>query len=116
MTGRFDDQLLAGPVDVRRGSPTFARHVAVELDEADGRMLWVPPGFAHGFCVLSDRAAFMYKCTDFYAPEHERSIVWNDPDLNINWGVTDPLVSNKDQQHSRLASISPQFLPQYRTP
>ena len=91
-------------VDIRSGSKWFGKWVGVRLSSENKRMLWVPPGFAHGFCVLSERAAFMYKCTDFYAPEHERSIVWNDPDLNIAWPLDgEPVLSGKDLQGTRLA-------------
>lgn len=72
-------------VDMRRSSPTFGRWVGVELNESNNHLLWVPPGFAHGFLVLSESADFLYKCTDYYAPEHERSLQWNDPDVAIAW-------------------------------
>ena len=86
-------------VDIRRSSPTFGRHVGVTLTEENHHMLWVPPGFAHGFLVLSESADFIYRCTDFWAPPHERAIQWNDPDLGIDWplpkGVA-PVLSAKD--------------------
>ena len=86
-------------VDLRRGSPTFGRWAGEVLSAQDHRMLWVPPGFAHGFLVLSDSADLLYKCTDFYAPEHDRGIRWDDPDLAVAWplepGVR-PLLSGKD--------------------
>ena len=85
-------------VDIRKSSPTFGQWVAEELSEDNHRQLWVPPGFAHGFVVLSDIAEFLYKTTDYYAPQFERCIAWNDPDLAIDWrlgGVT-PLLSAKD--------------------
>ena len=72
-------------VDIRRSAPTFGRWVGVELSEENQRQLWVPPGFAHGFLVLSESADFLYKTTDYYAPEHERCIAWNDPQLAISW-------------------------------
>jgi dTDP-4-dehydrorhamnose 3,5-epimerase len=72
-------------VDIRKNSPTFGKWVGEILSEANRRMLWVPPGFAHGFYVTGDHAEFVYKCTDFYAPEHERCIIWNDPTLGIRW-------------------------------
>ncbi|MGZ3457065.1 MAG: dTDP-4-dehydrorhamnose 3,5-epimerase [Archangium sp.] len=94
-------QVLAGAVydvavDIRRGSPTFGRWVGVELSADNRRQLWVPAGFAHGFCVVSESADFHYKCTDFYSPSTERSIAWNDPDLGIPWPVKSPLLSPKD--------------------
>ncbi|ARP88276.1 dTDP-4-dehydrorhamnose 3,5-epimerase [Bordetella genomosp. 9] len=86
-------------VDVRRGSPTFGRWVGVELTGENKKQLWIPPGFAHGFLVLSDSADFLYKTTDFYAPEHERTIAWNDPTIGVAWpeGVT-PRLSAKDEK------------------
>jgi dTDP-4-dehydrorhamnose 3,5-epimerase len=72
-------------VDLRRSSPTFGKWVGVELNDENHHMLWVPPGFAHGFVVLSETTRFLYKCTDFYAPEDEQAIAWNDPDLQIDW-------------------------------
>lgn len=87
-------------VDIRRGSPTYGKWVGEVLSSANKRMLWVPPGFAHGFYVLSDYAEFVYKCTSFYAPEHERCILWNDPDLSIAWPLvqdTAPILSAKDE-------------------
>jgi len=87
-------------VDLRRSSPTFGRWVGEVLSEENRRQLWVPAGFAHGFLVLSDTAEFLYKTTDYYAPEHERCIAWNDPDLNVAWplGGTVPSLSAKDAQ------------------
>lgn len=89
-------------VDIRRGSPNFGRHVAVELSEENHRQLWVPPGFAHGFCVISESADFSYKCTDYYQPQFDAGIAWNDPDLGINWPVTSPTISDKDAKLPRL--------------
>ncbi|MBK9162176.1 MAG: dTDP-4-dehydrorhamnose 3,5-epimerase [Nitrosomonadales bacterium] len=84
-------------VDIRKSSPTFGRHVAVELSAGNKRMLWVPEGFAHGFLVLSDAAEFLYKTTDYWFPEHERCIRWDDPMLSISWGLqTVPTLSAKD--------------------
>jgi dTDP-4-dehydrorhamnose 3,5-epimerase len=90
-------------VDVRRGSPAFGRWVGCELSEENKRQLWVPPGFAHGFVVLSEVADFFYKCTALYRPEAERSVAWNDPDLGIAWPVAAPLLSPKDAAAPRLA-------------
>ncbi len=84
-------------VDLRRSSPTFGRWVGAHLGEVNKRMFWVPPGFAHGFLVLSERADFLYKATDYYAPEYERAIRWNDPDIAIVWPQTTELIlSQKD--------------------
>jgi dTDP-4-dehydrorhamnose 3,5-epimerase len=98
-------------VDVRRGSPTFGKHVAVELSEDNRRQLWVPRGFAHGFVVLSDSADFFYKCDEYYSPENEVVIRWDDPELGIDWGVKEPTVSSRDAAGRRLAEIA--SLPQY---
>lgn len=91
-------------VDLRRSSGTFGRHVSVELSEENGAMLWIPPGFGHGFAVLSESAGFAYKVTDYYSPSGERTIVWNDPKLAIPWPISaqDAVLSGKDQQGSRL--------------
>ena len=83
-------------VDLRRSSPTFAQWIGVDLSAENQRMLWVPPGCAHGFVVTSESAVFLYKTTDYYAPAHERTIAWNDPSLAITWPVTDPIVNAKD--------------------
>ena len=84
-------------VDIRRNSPTFRKWVGVELSAENKRMFWLPPGMAHGFVVLSDSADFVYKATDYYAPEFERTILWNDPDLGIEWPlVGEPVLSSKD--------------------
>lgn len=93
-------------VDIRRQSPTFGQSVGVYLNAEKKEMMWVPPGFAHGFYVISDSAEFVYKCTDYYAPEHERSIIWNDPELAIDWPLVNgkpPLLSAKDENGARLA-------------
>lgn len=99
-------------VDVRRGSPHFGRWFGVELSEENKRQLWVPPGFAHGFCVTSDVADFAYKCTALYAPHHERSVAWNDPAIGVAWPVAEPILSPKDAAAPRLADA--QILPVYR--
>jgi len=91
-------------VDIRRGSPTFGQHVAVELSAENKRMLWIPEGFAHGFAVLSDTAEFLYKTTDYWYPEHERCIRWDDPALAIDWRLqAAPALSGKDAQGKTLA-------------
>lgn len=85
-------------VDIRQSSPTFGQWVGVELSEENNRQLWIPPGLAHGFLVLSESADFLYKTTDYYAPEHERSIIWNDADIGIQWPLSiEPKLSAKDQ-------------------
>ncbi|AJP48554.1 dTDP-4-dehydrorhamnose 3,5-epimerase [Rugosibacter aromaticivorans] len=91
-------------VDIRKSSPTFGQHVGMELSAENKRMFWVPEGFAHGFVVLSETAEFLYKTTDYWAPEFERSIIWNDPAINIQWPLLGaPILSAKDQQAKPLA-------------
>lgn len=92
-------------VDIRKDSPTFGHWVGENLSDSNKRQLWIPPGFAHGFLVLSESAEFLYKTTDYYAPECERSIFWNDPDLGINWPLDDaPLLSAKDAHAKPLSA------------
>jgi dTDP-4-dehydrorhamnose 3,5-epimerase len=93
-------------VDLRKNSPTFGQSVGVYLSAENKNIFWVPPGFAHGFLVLSERAEFNYKCTEYYAPEYDRSLLWNDPALNINWPLDDihePILSVKDQNAAPLS-------------
>jgi dTDP-4-dehydrorhamnose 3,5-epimerase len=85
-------------VDIRRGSPTYGQWVGVELSTKDFRMLYVPVGFAHGFCVLSQEATVAYKVTEEFAPEFDRGILWNDPDIGVQWPVTNPILSTKDAE------------------
>lgn len=91
-------------VDIRRGSPTFGKHVAVELSKENKRQLFIPRGFAHGFAVLSEEAVFQYKCDNLYAPEHEGAIAWNDPKIGIDWQIRpeDAILSEKDKKHPTL--------------
>lgn len=89
-------------VDIRKGSPTFGKWVGVILSEENKRQFWVPPGFAHGFLVLSDIADFEYKCTDYYDPSDEQGISWDDESLNINWAVKNPKISEKDKLHKKF--------------
>ena len=92
-------------VDIRKGSATFGQWVAEILSEQNQHQLWVPPGFAHGFVVLSDEADFEYKCTNYYDPSDESSILWNDPDLDISWPIERPILSNKDAIAHRLVDL-----------
>ncbi len=101
-------------VDIRRGSPTFGRWVGVELSSQNCLQIYIPEGFAHGFCTLSDGATVLYKCTDFYAPAEERTIRWDDPDLSIAWPVSEPILSAKDSGALTLASMPPNDLPLFR--
>ena len=91
-------------VDIRRGSPTFGQWVGYELSAENKRQLWIPPGFAHGFLTLTDTAELLYKATDFYCPAGDRSILWNDPQINIAWNLDgEPILSGKDQAAKPLA-------------
>jgi len=90
-------------VDIRRDSPTFGQWTSVVLSENNFRQLYVPPGFAHGYCALTDDVDFTYKCTERYYPEDDRSIIWNDPQIGIDWPVDSPLVSDKDRRAPLLA-------------
>jgi dTDP-4-dehydrorhamnose 3,5-epimerase len=95
-------------VDIRQSSPTFGQWVGEILSAENKRQMWVPEGFAHGFVVLSDTAECLYKTTDYYAPEHERCIAWNDPTIGIQWPIDgEPVLSAKDQQGKSLAEAEP---------
>lgn len=98
-------------VDIRTGSPTFGQWMGITLSSTDHRQLYIPPGFAHGFVVTSDFAVFMYKCTDFYRPEFEGSVAWDDPDLAIEWPVSSPILAAKDRDAPRLRAIPADRLP-----
>lgn len=92
-------------VDIRKGSATFGVWEGVILSEDNKKQFWVPPGFAHGFVVLSDTADFEYKCTDYYDPSDEGSILWSDPDLDIHWPIANPVLSTKDESAKRLVDL-----------
>lgn len=96
-------------VDIRNGSPTYGQHMAVELSGENHRQLFIPEGFAHGFVALEDDTLFQYKCTNVYSKERERSILWNDPALGIDWGVENPIVSEKDQKHPLFADLEKDY-------
>ncbi|MBW1758162.1 MAG: dTDP-4-dehydrorhamnose 3,5-epimerase [Deltaproteobacteria bacterium] len=100
-------------VDVRVGSPTFGQWEGVTLSSENKRQIYVPPGFAHGFCVLSERAMFSYKCSDFYAAQSEIGVAWDDPEIGIEWPIQSPRLSDKDQQNRRLQDIPADTLPHY---
>lgn len=95
----IDGEILDIIVDVRTSSPTFGKHLTVVLSRENYKQLWVPPGFAHGFIVRSESAIVQYKCTAFYDPGSERSILWNDPELAIDWGTTNPVLSDRDKRN-----------------
>ena len=100
-------KVLDVAVDIRRGSPTFGKHIAVELSGDNHRQLFIPKGFAHGYVVMEDDTVFQYKCDEFYHPEAEGGIAWNDPDIGIDWGVaeSDITLSEKDKRHPLLKEI-----------
>ena len=94
-------------VDIDPASATYGQFVGVELNDDNHRQLWIPPGYAHGFCVLSEVADFQYKCTDFYFPADEGGLLWNDPDVGIPWPITEPQLSAKDANNPRLRDLKP---------
>ena len=100
-------------VDIRKGSPTFGKHVMVELSEENKRMIYIPEGFAHGFTVLTEIADFQYKCSDYYNPASEFSVRWDDPEIGIAWNVESPLLSQKDINAPLLKDIPQENLPVY---
>ena len=106
-----EGRVLDVAVDIRRGSPTFGRHVAVELSAGDHLQLFIPRGFAHGFSVLSERAVFQYKCDNYYAPQAESAIRWDDPSLGIDWRIpsSSMILSDKDRRHPSLAECTDLF-------
>jgi len=93
-------------VDIRRGSPSFGRWFGTELSDANKRMLWIPPGFAHGFCAMEDGSDLVYKCTTFYDQSSDRAILWNDPEIGIKWPVESPVLSARDAAAPRLADAA----------
>lgn len=108
-------QVLSGEVfdvavDVRRDSPTFGRWHGLNLSSENKLQFYIPPGFAHGFAVLSETALFHYKCTDFYSPADEATLLWNDPDVGIKWPIAEPLLSEKDKKGLPLKALPPQKL------
>lgn len=96
-------------VDIRLGSPTYARWTGIELSEANNLMLYLPAGFAHGFLALSDGVEVLYKCTEEYSPAHDRGIIWNDPEIGIDWPIREPLLSEKDRRHPLLRDAENTF-------
>lgn len=96
-------------VDIRTKSPTYGEHLSIKLDAIDHKMLWIPPGFAHGFASLEANTIFVYKCTKVYNKAAEGGIIWNDPDLNINWGVSNALVSEKDLELGLFKNLDSVF-------
>lgn len=101
-------------VDIRHGSPSFGQWTGVYISDENRHQIFIPEGFAHGFCVLSETADVVYKCTDFYAPDDEEGILWSDPGLRIDWTIADPLLSDKDSQYPCLSDVPPECLPIYK--
>ena len=108
-----EGQALDVAVDIRLGSPNFGKWSSVVLSDSQHNQVYIPRGFAHGFLALTDSVQFLYKCSDYYAPGDEHGILWNDPALNISWGITNPSLSGKDAKNSRLADVPKELLPRY---
>ena len=100
-------------VDLRPSSFTFGKWTGVHLSDENRRQVFIPEGFAHGFCVLSEFALFYYKCSDFYAPDDEGGIIWSDPDIGIKWPVINPIISEKDKQYHKLSGLNADQLPSF---
>jgi dTDP-4-dehydrorhamnose 3,5-epimerase len=109
----IEGEALDVAVDIRLGSPTFGKWASVLLSAEKQNQIYIPAGFAHGFVAQTDSVQFLYKCSDFYNPDDEHGIIWNDPDLAISWGFSNPLISEKDAKYPPLASMKPEFLPRY---
>jgi dTDP-4-dehydrorhamnose 3,5-epimerase len=106
-------EVLDVVVDIRRGSLWFGQHVSVLLSAENMRQIYIPAGFAHGYLVLSETAEFLYKCSDFYFPEYERGVIWNDAEIGVPWGIQNPILSAKDSAHPALSKILSDELPCY---
>ena len=100
-------------VDIRQGSPTFGKHVGVYLSDKNNKIMYIPEGFAHGYVVLSETVIFQYKCTEIYHPEDEYGLLWDDKDLNIQWPVKNPILSNRDKNLPTLQSVNKKYLPKF---
>lgn len=98
-------QVFDVAADINPASPTFGQYVSAVLDDHSHRQMYIPPGYAHGFCVLSDTADFQYKCTEYYRPDFDAGVVWNDPDIGIEWPIAEPILSEKDQKLPRLRDL-----------
>ena len=109
----IEGTIFAVTLDIRRGSPSFGQWTSVHLSAENKRQLFLPEGFAHGYCVLSESAQVVYKCTDYYAAEDEGGVLWSDPALAIAWPISEPLLSEKDSQQPCLDDIPPERLPVY---
>jgi dTDP-4-dehydrorhamnose 3,5-epimerase len=109
----IEGEVLDVAVDIRVGSPHFGQWASVVLTAMGQNQIYIPRGFAHGYLALSEGVQFLYKCTDFYHPEDERGILWNDPQIGVSWNVADPIVSDKDSRFTTLSQTPKEFLPQY---
>jgi dTDP-4-dehydrorhamnose 3,5-epimerase len=109
-----EGEALDVAVDIRLGSPTFGKWASVKLSSKTHNLIYVPAGFAHGFLALTESVQFLYKCSDFYDRDDEHGVLWSDPDLDISWGVSSPIVSDKDSRFSKLSEVAREFLPRYR--
>jgi|SRR6185503_16620262 dTDP-4-dehydrorhamnose 3,5-epimerase len=107
-------EVLDVAVDIRLGSATFGRWESALLSAENRRQIYVPAGFAHGYVVMSETAEFLYKCGDFYHPEYERGVLWNDPELGIKWGIETPILSDKDRRNPTLSAVNREELPECR--
>jgi dTDP-4-dehydrorhamnose 3,5-epimerase len=109
-----EGQALDVAVDIRLGSPFFGKWVGVVLSARDGNQIYIPPGFAHGFVALTDNVQLLYKCSEFYDSSDDRGIAWNDPDLTVQWGIQNPIVSIKDAANPELANVPRESLPRFQ--
>jgi len=109
----IEGEALDVVVDIRVGSPHFGKWTSVRLSAVEQNLIYVPAGFAHGFLTLTNTVQFLYKCSDYYAPADEHGILWNDPALNISWGIASPVLSRKDTENPVLPSIPKEHLPKY---
>ena len=111
----IEGEALDVAVDIRVGSPNFGKWVAARLSAQTRNLIYIPAGFAHGFLALTENMQFLYKCSDFYDSDDEHGILWSDPEINIEWGITAPIVSEKDSRFSRLSDVPPDSLPLYQS-
>ena len=102
-------------VDIRKGSPTFGKWVGLSLSDKNRKQLFVPEGLAHGFCVISEKADVMYKCTDTYAPEADKGVLWSDPEIGIEWPIESSIISAKDEKLPLLSQVPDEQLPEYKS-
>jgi dTDP-4-dehydrorhamnose 3,5-epimerase len=109
----IEGEALDVAVDIRLGSPTFGKWASVVLSAEKQNQIYIPAGFAHGFVARTDSVQFLYKCSDFYDPDDEHGIIWNDPDVAISWGFSNPLLSEKDARYPALAAAMHELLPRY---